>query len=230
MKKSMILLIVALVAVVGIASLGYGNLKENDSALRAASEAGKGRSVDAVNDADSEEATEPQQEVAEKPKIAAPDFLVFNEDEERVYFQDFAGKPAVINFWASWCSFCKVEMPDFQKAYDNYKDQDVNFMMIAGTDGQRETRESARALFEKEGYTMPIYYDEALMGKDGSDIMESANAAYRISGYPSTVFVDRDGYVVGIYTGALDEARLTKLVDFIMDESNSGKSMEDALK
>ena len=77
---------------------------------------------------------------------------------------------------------------------------------------------------------MPIYYDEALMGKDGSDIMESANAAYRISGYPSTVFVDRDGYVVGIYTGALDEARLTKLVDFIMDESNSGKSMEDALK
>lgn len=227
MKKSTILLIVALVAIVGIASAGYNSLKAKENTPQVAQANGTDDQAAAAKESSEENVTGAQQE---RPKIAAPNFVVFDEEENQIYFEDLVGKPAVINFWASWCSYCKVEMPDFQRVYDNYKDKDITFMMIAGTDGQRETRETAKALFDEEGFTMPIYYDEALMGKDDLDVMASANAAYRISGYPSTVFVDSDGFVAGIYTGALDEARLTKLVDFLMDENNNGKSLEDAFK
>lgn len=226
MKKSTIYLVVALVAIIAAASFGYDNLQKKEAA------ANQEAQINMAKEAEPKMAStdEKQSEPATKPRIASPNFIVFDKAGEQVSFENIAGKPAVLNFWASWCSFCKVEMPDFQKVYDKYKDENITFMMIDGTDGKRETRESADKLFEENAYTMPIYYDEALMGRDGLDIMVSANAAFRISGYPSTVFIDSEGYVSGIYTGALDEARLTKLVDFMLDESNNGKSLEEALK
>lgn len=119
-------------------------------------------------------------------------------------------------------------MVDFQNVYDKYKDTDLNLMMINGTDGQRETRELADQLFDENGYSMPIYYDEALAGKGELDINQSANAAYRITGYPTTAFIDREGNLAGYYTGALDKKRLEKLVEFLMDDNNIGKPLADA--
>lgn len=121
-------------------------------------------------------------------------------------------------------------MGDFQEVYDQFKDTDLNWMMVNGTDGQYETREKANKLFTDNGYTMPIYFDEALSGKDGVDVQSSAAANYPIQGYPTTAFIDRSGGVAGVYTGALDKETLKKLVEFIMDDNNIGKPLKDALK
>lgn len=220
MKKSTIGLIVGLIIVVFGASMAYNALQNKDLAQ---------------NKQQSEEGLEvkPDGPVTETPnqsRAKAPDFTVFDGEGKQVKFSDLGGKPTVINFWASWCSFCKIEMPDFQEVYDKYKGQNIEFMMIAGTDGKRETRETADSFLKENTYNLPVYYDEALFNRDGLDVLDSANAAYMISGYPSTVFVDSDGNVAGIYSGALDQARLTKLVEFIMDENNNQKSMDEALK
>lgn len=228
MKKSTIGLIIGLIIVIAGASIGYNALKDKDEAQKTSEL--ESRALESVQDEDEGQAEDSEEKKSEEQKFKAPDFTVFDKEGKQVKFSDFKGKPAVINFWASWCSFCKVEMPDFQNVYDKYKDENIVFMMVAGTDGQRETRESADKYLESNSYTLPIYYDEALVGRDNLDILESANAAYMVSGYPSTVFVDSDGYLVGIYTGALDEGRLTKVVDFIMDEANNGKSLEEAFK
>ncbi len=242
MKKSTIALILGLVLIVGGAYAGYNLLQNKDAPVTTSEQpvttseqpvttseqpvAGPENNKPVAGDQKSAEAN-PQNG---RPVVSAPDFTVFDKDGNKVKFSDFKGKPVVINFWASWCSFCKVEMPDFQKVYDKYKGERIEFMMVAGTDGKRETRESADNFLNENGYTFPVYYDEGLMGRDNLDILESANAAYMVSGYPSTAFVDSDGNLIGVYTGALDEARLTKLVEFIMDEANNGKTMEDALK
>ena len=62
-------------------------------------------------------------------KSSAPDFTVQTMDGGDVKLSDFFGKPVIINFWATWCGPCKVELPAFQAAYEEYGDEIVFLMM-----------------------------------------------------------------------------------------------------
>ncbi|MDQ9824562.1 TlpA disulfide reductase family protein, partial [Acinetobacter sp. 163] len=80
-------------------------------------------------------------EATEAPK-QAPDFTVYTVDGEAVKLSDYFGKPIVLNFWASWCGPCKMEMPEFNKMAETL-DGEVQFLMVNMTDGSRETVETA---------------------------------------------------------------------------------------
>ena len=94
-------------------------------------------------------------------KVFAPDFTVYDADGNEVHLSDFRGKPVVLNFWASWCGPCKMEMPDLEKAYQEYGDQ-IQFMLVDLTDGSQETVEKASAFIKEQGYTFPVFYDTAM--------------------------------------------------------------------
>ena len=67
---------------------------------------------------------------SDKPKIYAPDFAVYDMDGNPVLLSEIGkGKKVVLNFWATWCKYCKEEMPDFDEVYKEMGD-DVVFMMI----------------------------------------------------------------------------------------------------
>ena len=153
------------------------------------------------------ETTEPAQEV-EPEVIEAPDFIVETFEGEQVRLSDYAGKPVVINFWATWCGYCKLEMPAFDSMYAKYGD-DVAFMMVNLTDGSRETKEIAAAFLTEEGYSFPVFYDTSLMGAQ-------FYGAYSI---PLTVFVLADGTLAGGYRGAINEATLEEAIQIILDAS-----------
>ena len=83
-----------------------------------------------------------QEQSAQESKFAAPDFTVYDGDGNEVHLSDYKGKPVVLNFWATWCYYCKEEMPDFDRAYEKYPD--VQFLMVNATDGIQETMASAK--------------------------------------------------------------------------------------
>ena len=136
----------------------------------------------------------------------APDFQVYDLEGNPVSLSQFMGKPIVLNFWASWCGPCQMEMPDFNEAYLELGDE-VQFLMINCTDGSRETVETADAFIQSKGYSFPVYFDQ-----DGA-------AAYAYSAYalPTTYFIDANGIVVTKSVGAISAKTLRLGIDMLLD-------------
>lgn len=151
--------------------------------------------------------TQSSQEEEEPELTLAPDFTVYDKDGNEVHLSDFAGKPIVLNFWASWCSPCKSEMPDFNQAYLDYGEE-VNFLMVNMTDGNRETVESASAFIEEQGYEFPVFYDTDY----------DAALTYGAYALPTTYFIDAEGYAVAWAQSALSAENLQKGLDMILPQ------------
>lgn len=141
----------------------------------------------------------------EPAKSPALDFTMYDFEGNSYQLSDFQGKPVVLNFWASWCGPCKMEMPEFQAKFEQYG-EDVHFLMVNLTDGKRETVEGAHQFIEDAGYTFPVYYDKDM----------DAAAAYGINSVPVTYFVDSDGNMVAYGRGALTGESLQNGIDMIL--------------
>ena len=141
---------------------------------------------------------------AEPELTLAPDFTVYDLDGNEVQLTDFFGKPIIVNFWASWCGPCKMEMPDFDAAYNTYKD-DIVFLMVNMTDGSRETVEVASEFIADSGYTFPVYYDTQY----------SAAITYSVASLPTSYFLNSQGELVAHAKGAIDAETLQRGIDMI---------------
>ena len=160
----------------------------------------------AANETQSPEDTAPS-ENTDTQLTKAPDFTVYNLDGNEVNLSDFFGKPIIVNFWASWCGPCKMEMPDFNEAYQIYNEE-ITFLMVNMTDGSRETVEIASSFIEDSDYTFPVYYDTAY----------SAAITYSVSSLPTTYFIDAEGNLIAHARGAIDGATLQKGIDMIYNK------------
>ena len=136
---------------------------------------------------------------------AAPDFTVYDLDGNAHKLSDFHGKPVILNFWASWCGPCKMEMPDLEKAWQKYGDQ-IQFMLVNLADGSQETVEAGSAFIKEQGYTFPVFYDTAMEGA----------YAYGVSGIPVTYFINAEGVFVAYYQGAMSAEILQQGIDMLL--------------
>ena len=146
---------------------------------------------------DSNETTEPQ-------KNPAPDFTVVDMDGNERKLSEFVGKPVILNFWASWCGPCQMEMPDFDAAYKKYGSE-IHFLMVNCTTSSRETMENAKALIADEGFTFPVYFDT-------TGYAANTYGAYSI---PLTYFIDAEGNLTAYASGAIDAETLQIGIDMI---------------
>lgn len=137
---------------------------------------------------------------------AVPDFTVFDKDGNAYKLSDFRGKPVILNFWATWCGYCKMEMPDFNDKFLEYGD-DIHFIMLNVTDGAQETVEKASAFVAESGYSFPVYYDTNL----------DAAISYNASGLPVTYFLDAEGNFVAWQQGMLSAEALQSGIDLLLN-------------
>ena len=203
-KIALILLILSLVGILIVAGILYRDLGTGLAPDRLAGPTQTATSPSGTQPPETAaEGTQPPETTAPQLQLA-PDFTVFDAGGNPHKLSDFFGKPIVLNFWASWCGPCKMEMPDFQEKYLE-QGQQIQFLMVNLTDGQRETVETASAFIASQGYSFPVFYDTAY---------EAANT-YGVYSIPATYFLDALGQGVAWASGALDAETLQKGIDMI---------------
>ena len=218
MKKTVtwILAVVLFACAIGGAAILYNNLSEpykgdglntdfddftgnpSDSESTSASTGSTFDSQSATENTESETTGSAKPSDSEDKRTKAPDFTVLDENGNEVRLSDFRGKPVVLNFWATWCYYCKVEMPDFNQAYA--KHPEVQFLMVNATDGVQETVEGVKKFIAEAGYDFDVFFDTEY----------SAINAYHITGFPATFFIDAQGNLIARASGMIDAATLER--------------------
>ena len=205
MKKKLgwIVLAILLVVLIGSASVMYNKYSSEvkNSQLMTENSTQAEIEEETENSAETSEKTETQQ------LVMAPDFIVYDAEGNSVSLSDFIGKPVVVNFWASWCGPCQIEMPDFDEMYKEFGEE-VNFLMVNMTDGSRETADAAAKYVEDAGYAFPIYYDTKM----------NAAMTYGVNSLPSTYFIDAEGHAVTRAQGIINAEVLQYAIEMISGE------------
>ena len=204
-KKTFIIMALAFVVLLGGASVLYKNLSKDIKPQGGGLSANTYDEIVENNTQQNEiDETTSDTQKEEQEKMFAPDFVMTDSNGTQVYLSDFIGKPIVLNFWASWCGPCKMEMPDFNEKYAELGD-DVHFLMVNMTDGSRETVDVAKKFIESQGYTFPVYFDTEM----------DAAITYGVTSLPTTYFIDAEGYAIAQAMGAIDSATLQTGIDMI---------------
>lgn len=134
----------------------------------------------------------------------APDYVLSTLAGGTVDSRDLAGKVVVVNFWATWCPPCRLEMPTLQKLHERRSGDDVVVLGFATDVGGDE---SIRSFLAERGITYPV----------GRATPEHRRAFGGIPGIPTTFVIDRQGVVrhkvVGYFAGPAMNAAVSRLVD-----------------
>jgi len=134
----------------------------------------------------------------------APDFTLKTLGGQKVSLSDFAGRPVIINFWATWCGPCRIEMPHLQSAFVNNQADGVVVLGVNLT--QRDSVGEIPAFLEEFGLTFPIVLDEK---------GEVANT-YKVFGQPASIFVGKDGTIQQVFYGPVNEEFINDRIEELL--------------
>lgn len=109
---------------------------------------------------------------------APPDFVLMGLDGQPHQLKDYRGKAVILNFWATWCAPCRIEMPLLQKTWERLSDKLVVLGINTGEDEKTIT-----AYMSELGLTFPV-----LLDKDNV-----VARRYSVFGLPTTYFIDANG-------------------------------------
>lgn len=117
----------------------------------------------------------------------APGFTQPDVNGKTLSLEDFKGKYVLVDFWASWCTPCRVEIPELKSVYEKYKDKNFTILSIS-LDKDKEKWMSA---LTQEQMTWPQLSD--LKGDQNS-----AAKAYKVLGIPANFLIDPNGKIIAV--------------------------------
>lgn len=144
--------------------------------------------------------TESQSSQSSNP--AAPDFSLKDINGNAVKLSDYKGKVIILNFWAVWCKYCKLEMPDINELNKELeKDNDTVILAV----NVQESSDTVKNYLSSNKIDLKVLLDQ-----DGS-----VSQTYGISGYPTTFIINKDGTLYTYISGATDKETLKKILEKI---------------
>jgi len=140
---------------------------------------------------------------------AAPQLKLKDVNGNEVSLADYQGKVVFVNFWATWCDPCRIEIPWLIAMQNKYGSKGFTVLGIAmdeeGKSAVAPFLEKER--FDVEGAQLPMNYP-ILLGTD-----EAADKFGGVLGYPSSFLISRDGKIVTKFQGLKSEDELTKAIE-----------------
>ncbi len=132
--------------------------------------------------------------VAPRAGSRAPDFSLTSLDGEMVRLSDLRGRPVLLNFWATWCGPCRVEMPHIQERYERHSPD----LLVLAID-MDESAEIVAPFVSELGLSFPILLDPG--GKVNGEL-------YNVRGYPSSYFIDSEGVIRVVQIGLMTPGQI----------------------
>ena len=128
--------------------------------------------------------------IVQEGVVAAPDFTTEDAAGNRVSSRSFRGRVVLLNFWATWCPPCRLEMPSMERLYGKFREQGLEIVAV----NFMEPRELVRDFARERKLTYPMLLDPR------SEIAE----LYGVMRLPETVVIGRGGEVIAKATGYKD--------------------------
>lgn len=134
----------------------------------------------------------------------APYFALTTLDGEMLTLEELEGNVVVLNFWATWCAPCRVEIPDLIEMQDALEEKGIRFV---GISLDHDGADVVRAFAEEIGFNYPIVMDDG----------EVADAFGGVYALPTTILIDRDGNVRRKISGLVTKSFLMPLLEELAD-------------
>jgi len=132
----------------------------------------------------------------------APNFEISYPDGRHVRLSDLRGQPVLINFWATWCGPCRVEMPELIKAYEVHRQHGLVILAV----NVQESALQVQPFVEEFGMSFPVILD-----LDGE-----ISRQYQVRNLPSSIFIGRDGVIAVRWVGILLPEQLQRYLERIL--------------
>ena len=151
-----------------------------------------------------------------KEDVKVPNIVLYDQYGKKHNLEDYKGKVVMINFWVSWCSDCKGEMPKVVELYKEYGENKKDLIIlgvvtpISKEYPNNKDRIDKKALLKyiaDNKYIFPSLFDET--GK--------TYAEYEIEEYPSTFIIDRNGYLKVYVKGAISKEELKQNIESVLN-------------
>ena len=140
-------------------------------------------------------------EEKDKKYPKAPEFTLTDLKNKKVSLSDYKGKYVMINFWATWCSACKSELPDLEKFYNENK----NFKLLTIDVG--ENKDGVEKFMKENKYNFDVLLDKNT----------EVSYDYTATALPTTVLIDKEGYIKKIILGAMNKNSMNSYKEMLIN-------------
>ncbi|MGQ9887794.1 MAG: redoxin domain-containing protein [Aggregatilineales bacterium] len=132
----------------------------------------------------------------------APVFETVTESGQPLRLADLRGKVVLLNFWATWCSPCRLEMPTFESAFRTHSEKGLAVVAV----NNAEPAAAVQGFRQELGLSFPLALDPS----------GAIQNLYGVRMYPSTFVLDRSGTIVARHFGVLTESQIANLLDSLL--------------